>query len=299
MGIQIDTSGIPFKKLWETTGHPKDFDHRPHVGALQYSIILSTGNIMSSYHCYGDTSGNNSEFIRWNKDGKLLDAMLVKGGGHAGSFWYNENSNLLHTQVRDENNGDYYLGTLEYKPNKVVSINDLNKWFKVSHYYRVSIDNTYRGYWLGSTMNGSVSICKVDDLMRGSFTPVKAFNLTDYGYKPLPAGKTNNGSYNTIQANGFSYPYAFFTSGDANNKDPRKLLCINVETLKVEFDYQIDTRRDFDLQVPVSSGGHLEPEGIYKDSFSQNLIVGFNITKKELLSKTNRSSLYKIPLIEV
>lgn len=87
--------------------------------------------------------------------------------------------------------------------------------------------------------------------------------------------------------------------GDVNNQDTKQILCINLLTQSQEFLYPIEEGSNVLLDVPVTSGGHLEPEGIYYDNDTTSLIVGFNESKYVDNNRTQVvpiSTLYSIPL---
>ena len=47
--------------------------------------------------------------------------MFVTGGGHCGSFGYDESSNTIYTEIKDQNDGKYYLVTMAYQANTSAS----------------------------------------------------------------------------------------------------------------------------------------------------------------------------------
>lgn len=285
----LDLSTI--SKVWSTKKEKLTFNGLIHTSAMQYSIKLSNGDVLSSYQFRNNHS--NCAFIMWNKDGIVKSYMYVLGGDHTGSFSYDEETNTIYTEVKNVKNDTYYLGTLSYIPSKTVSYKDMNQWCQVSHYYRCSVDLN-SNYWLGSDIDGDLVLCKLDDLIIGSFNPVQKLNLKDFGFKPLPLGVINDGSYNTMQASSLSYPYVFITSGDVNNEDARKVTCINLETEKIIFNYAL-SESDFNLSIPTIKGGHFEPEGVYLND--NDLMVGFNTSEISAYKKLKTySSLYKISL---
>ena len=81
---------------------------------------------------------------------------------------------------------------------------------------------------MGAATDGTVYICLIDSpedpdnpnkpagLKQGVFAPIVEFKIQDFkgqdsSLNPIPAGVTNDGTYNTMQANDISYPYAFFS----------------------------------------------------------------------------------------
>lgn len=301
-----------FKRLWITKDGTRDFNGDVHVGALQYSILLSDGSVMSSYHYTKDKTHSDTEFVKWNADGSVQSMMFVVGGGHCGSFWYDESSNTIYTEIKDQNDGKYYLGTMPYTANSSNGSSNFTKWCEVSQYFRCSVD-LENNLWMGSTTDGTVYICLIDSpadssdpnkpvgLKQGKFAPIVEFKVQDFGLNPVPRGVTNNGTYNTMQANDISYPYAFFTSGDANNADDKLLTCVNVITHSQVFQYSFEPEQDIALDVPIENGGHMEPEGVYFDKANSRLIVGFNISEFRDTAHTitiAHSAIYDVPVGE-
>ena len=301
-----------FKRLWITKDGTRDFNGDVHVGALQYAILLSDGSVMSSYHYTKDKMHSDTEFIKWNADGSVQSMMFVVGGGHCGSFWYDESSNTIYNEIKDENDGKYYIGTLPYTPNSSNGSSNFTKWCSVPQYFRCSVD-LENNVWMGSATDGTVYICLIDSpedpddpnkpvgLKQGTFAPIVEFKIQDFGLKPIPAGVTNHGTYNTMQANDISYPYAFFTSGDINNSDDKLLTCVNVITHSIVFQYSFEPEQDIALDVPIEDGGHMEPEGVYFDKANSRLIVGFNISEFRDEAHTiiiAHSALFEVPVGE-
>ncbi|AFS00595.1 MULTISPECIES: phage tail spike protein [Lentilactobacillus] len=296
----IDTSNSAdgsWNKLWETKDAAnKDFNGDQHIGALQFSYLLSDGSVLSSYHYTKDKSHSDCEFIKWNADGTLQSMMFVTGGGHCGSFGYDESSNTIYTEIKDPIDGKYYLVTMTYQAN--TSASNITKWCQVKQYFRVNVD-LKNNLWLGSTTSGKVYVCQISDLQAGNFKPIIEFKLQDFKWKPLPARTINTGTYNTLQANGISYPFAFFTAGDMNNADDKHVMCINLITQSMVFDYVVEPMQDIKLAVPLENGGHLEPEGVYEDITNSRLIVGFNVSEYRDDAHTisiAHSALYTVPL---
>ena len=301
-----------FKRLWITKDGTRDFRGDVHVGALQYSILLSDGSVMSSYHYPKDKEHSDTEFIKWNADGSVQSMMFVLGGGHCGSFWYDESSNTIYTEIKDENDGKHYIGTLPYTPNTAKDSSNFTKWCSVDQYFRCSVD-LKNNIWMGCATDGTVYICLIDSpedpnnqnkpvgLKQGTFAPIVEFKVQDFRLNPIPAGVTNDGTYNTMQANDISYPYAFFTSGDANNSDDKLLICVNVITHSEVFRYTFEPEQDIALDVPIENGGHMEPEGVYFDEVNNRLIVGFNISEFRDAAHTitiAHSALFEVPVKE-
>lgn len=297
-----------FKKLWESTYGNKDEWGNSHVGALQQAIRLSNGNVIASYayQATGKTLPNQSsisdcQFLRWDSGGHLLDSMIVRGGQHGGSFSYDESTNTIYTQIKDLTEPHQnYLCTITYQAKGVVDTISpaVKTWCKADNYYRPCVD-LKNGLWMGSRTDGTIEICKISDLKAGNFLPVIEFKVQDVGWNPKPADTVNDGTYNTMQSNALYYPYAFFTAGDVNNADERLLMCVNVITHSMIFDYSFTQGQDIKLNIPIENGGHFEPEGVYYDEANSQLVVGFNVSEFRDGAKTSliaHSAIYAVPI---
>lgn len=292
-----------FKKLWETTdGNPDEFGNN-HVGALQFSYVMSNGEILASYAYKGKQNQSNlsdCQYLHWSAKGVLIDSMIVQGGQHGASFGYDEANNLIYSQIKDLSGGKNWLATFPYTPHAVINSDSstVTKWCEIETYVRPNVDLT-NGLWIGSQMDGTVEVCNISDLKAGNYFPIIRFKLQDFGWNPVPSGVTNNSKYNTIQANSIAYPYAFFTAGDVNNKDDRLVMCINLITQSVIFNYQIEPSQDIQLKVPIEYGGHFEPEGIYPDLAHDQLMIGFNVSEYRDTAHNvmiSHSGLWSIPI---
>lgn len=303
----IDTGVNPdgtFKKLWETVdaANTDEFGNS-HIGALQFSYQLSTGEVLASYAYKGtkDASGiSDCQFLKWDKSGKLESSMIIQGGLHGASFGYDETNNVIYSQIEDVSTKKKYLCTFPFTAGKVISSTSsaVTKWCEMDSYVRPNVDLT-NGLWLGSQTDGAVEVCNISDLKAGNYLPIIQFKLSDFGWNPVPSGVTNDGKYNTVQANSIAYPYAFFTAGDVNNKDDRLVLCVNLITQSMVFNYQMEPAQDVTLAVPIDNGGHFEPEGIYPDLTNNQLIIGFNVSEYRDDAHTvmiGHSAIYSVPI---
>lgn len=286
-----------FKRIWQTHYNRNVWGDNMY-GGLQCANYMEDGNVIGSYSYNGvhstqhlwNINVTDTEFIRFNQNGDLMDAMILHGGGHGSSFTYNKNDHLIYTVAKDyENDKSWYVGALYYEPNTDATIDKFVWRCKVDSFMRpvFQFNGTEdENYMLASLMDGSYVVCTLKDLRNNHYTPSIKGKLQDFGITPS-VGKSD-GKTNTLQANGIHYPYAFFTMGDANNKDPKQVLAINLLTQSQEFIYPFIEDNDIELDVPVEAGGSFEPEGCYYDNDTNSLFVGFNLskytdnTKKEL-----------------
>lgn len=299
-----------FKKLWQSHYNTNKWGDTMY-GAIQCAQFMGDGNVLGSYAYRGKQSLHqtqkkditDTEFIRFNANGDLLDAMILHAGGHGSSFSYNPADQLIYTVVQDINgNNSWRIGALPYKPNQEATLSDFVWSCELGKFLRPSFQfDSVNGfnYMMGSNMDGTVIVCKTDDLKAGNFTPLIQCKLQDFGINPSDNKGSVDGTTNTMQSNGLFYPFAFFTMGDVNNKDDRQILCINLITQSKEFLFPLEAGSNIHLDIPTEAGGHFEPEGVYYDSASNGLIVGFNLSEYTDSQKNNArpmSTLFSIPL---
>lgn len=277
-----------FKRIWQTH-YNQNYWKDNMYGGLQCANYMEDGNVIGSYAYNGNHSSqklwniktNDTEFIRFNQNGDLMDAMILHGGGHGSSFTYNKNDHRIYTMVKDYNgDGSWYVGALYYEPNTDATIDKFVWRCKVDKFMRPVFQfssTNDENYMLGTQMDGTYVVCKLIDLQNGHYNPLIQGKLQDFGITPSVG--QSNGETNTMQANGINYPYAFFTMGDANNKDPKQVLAINLVTQSQEFIYPFIEGNDIELDIPVEAGGAFEPEGVYYDNETNSLFVGFNISE--------------------
>lgn len=263
-----------FNRIWKTKSFQKDFLGRQITSALQYTIQFDDGTVLSS-RPFTRNGITDTEFNRWSARGKLLDTMFIRYGGHGGAFGYDEKSGLINTLVEDPVTRQKYIGGVDYHSNSTIGLANFSWLVKVPHYVRFSTD-TEQNVFLASDTEGNVYSGRLSELKQAGelFKPV--FHLNSYGMRVNPAGNENDGRFNTLQANGICYPYAFFTFGDANNSDPKLILAIDLRDNRQVFKHEVIPERDVKLRVPLDKKGHLEPEGIYYDRHARKLVVGFN-----------------------
>ena len=297
-----------FKRLWRTHYNKTVWGDEMY-GAIQCANYMEDGNVIGSYSYKGNQSTykkqkknvNDTLFIRFNQNGDLMDSMILHGGGHGSSFTYNKEDQMIYTVCKDiDGDNSWYIGAMPYKPNQEVWVNSFVWRCKAGKFLRPSFEfNNGTPYMMGYNMDGTIMVCRLDDLKAGNFTPVIQCKLQDFGITPSGNKGSVDGTTNTMQAGALHYPYAFYTMGDVNNKDQRQILCINLITQSKVFMYQLDELSNIVLDIPTSMGGHFEPEGIYYDKDSQSLITGLNIS--EYTDETKKkarpvSSLYSIPV---
>ena len=304
----MNTDGS-FKKIWNSHSNTNTWgDHM--YGGLQCINYMQDGNILGSYAYKGKRSTKNIEgrdgvadtqFIRFNQNGDLMDSMIVHGGGHGSSFTYNPNDQMIYTLCKDYNAGTWYVGAMPYRPNQEVWVNSFTWRCAVEKFMRPVFEFGAVGghdYMFASMLDGTYVLCDLADLIKGSYKPLIRGKVQDFGITPS-GGSGSDGITNTMQSNGLHYPFAFFTMGDANNKDTKQILAINVLTQSQEFKYVIDPGSNIKVSIPMAAGGVLEPEGIYYNANTQALYMSFNQSEYTDDSHTLAkpvSSLYSIPL---
>lgn len=301
--IWVDTATTTdgsFPKLWET-GTSKDYWGNKHYGGVQYAYLLSDGSVLGGY-AYSNDATSDTLYMKYDQQGNITGTMWVVGGGHAGSFGFDEDANTIYATVSDPHADSYtsWICSIQFTNGRKTSVADAGvvKLAEVDKYMRISFDKEH-GLIMGNDTAGHVVICKLDDLKAGTYAPNVEFNLSDFGWNPLPSGTTNDGTFNTLQANGLYYPYAFFTAGDVNGTDERLIMGVNVITHSMVFNYSVTPMQDIKLSVPVEDGGHFEPEGVYYDAAQSRLIVGFGLSEMKgdsLVTAVSHSALFAFPI---
>lgn len=297
-----------FRRLWRSH-YNQNYWKEDMWGGLQCLNYMQDGNLIGSHAYSGVRStkklyGNDvpdTEFIRFNGNGDLMDVMIVHGGGHGSSFTYNQNDQLIYTLCKDYNSNKWYVGAMPYRPNQEVWVNSFTWRCEVPRFMRPVFQFNAAGghsYMLASMLDGGYVLCDLNDLIAGNYKPLVQGKLQDFGIQPSDKNGSN-GITNTMQSNGLNYPFAFFSMGDANNKDVKQILAINVLTQSQEFKYVIDPQQNIKVDIPISEGGVIEPEGLYYDSNMQSLLTLFNQSEWTDGSHTLQkpvSALYSIPL---
>ena len=305
--IYIDNTQ-PLKRLWKTHYNKTVWGDEMY-GAIQCANYMEDGNVIASYSYKGNQSTykkekknvNDTLFIRFNQNGDLMDSMVLHGGGHGSSFTYNEQDQLIYTVCKDiDGDNSWYIGAMPYRPNEEAWVNSFTWRCKAGKFLRPSFEfDNKTQYMMGYNMDGTIMVCRLDDLKAGNFVPVIQCKLQDFGVNPSGVKGSVDGTTNTMQAGALHYPYAFYTMGDVNNKDPRQILCINLITQSKVFMYHLDEFSNVNLDIPTAKGGHFEPEGIYYNKDNQSLVIGLNISEytDETATKIKPvSSLYTMPI---
>lgn len=268
--------GYPFKRIWKTKANQQDYLGIKHTSGLQYAIRLSDGSVMSSYasKVLGRT---DTVFIKWSPLGSLITAMQVLYGGHGGTFGYDEKTNTIYSYRDNVLSNLKEIISFNYTPNTNLNFDQGTHIATVNEYTRANVDTPNNKY-VTSNYAGKVSIGELSN-----WEEQVSLNIFDYKLDP---------QINTIQATALAYPYLFITSGNVDNKDPRLITCVNVETKQLIFQDKIVAGKDIKAFTPLSLHNHLEPEGIYWDYSKRELVVGFNKTERDFLMKRVHSELY-------
>lgn len=297
-----------FKEVWKSHWN-KDTWGDGFWGGVQCINYMQDGNLIGSRSYTGKKSTKNAygvdvddtQFVRYNANGDLMDAMIVHGGGHGSSFTYNPNDQMIYTLCQDYATHINYVGAMPYKPNQEVWVNSFVWRCPVPRFVRPVFEfgaADGNDYMLASDIDGNYDVCNLADLKKQSYAPLYSGKLESYGINPVQGGAIDEGT-NTLQSNGLRFPFAFFTMGDVNNKDTKQILGVNVITQSQEFVFPFDEQSNIKLDIPIEKGGILEPEGVYYDQSSKSLMIGFNrsvYSDGSQTAKRNISSLYAVPL---
>lgn len=270
---------------------PNDHWGEKISGALQYQWLDEVNNqIISSMEYTGKQSSGSTvtdtEYVRWNMDGTVIDSMVVQGGGHGSSFGAHlvNGTPEIYTAMKSLDGSTNHVGKFTWQPNSVVSLGKgVTDLCTVSGFRRVSVD--FENKWLmTSNISGAIEVCHLDDVENGTWAPIYRFNVTQFGLHPTktPDNGAITGS-NTLQSNDMYFPYLFINAGDVNHTDQPTLWCINVITESLVFK-QVNTTDRFGADIlnqSTSEKYDFEPEtiGIYHDSDDFYVLQGFNYNK--------------------
>ncbi|WP_260365344.1 phage tail spike protein [Pediococcus ethanolidurans] len=270
---------------------PNDHWGEKISGALQYQWLDEANNqIISSMEYTGKKSSGSTvtdtEYVRWNMDGTVIDSMVVQGGGHGSSFGAHlvNGTPEIYTAMKSLDGSTNHVGKFTWRPNSVVSLGKgVTDLCTVSGFRRVSVD--FANKWLmTSNISGTIEVCYLSDVNNGTWSPIYRFSLTQFGIHPTKSGDDGAivGS-NTLQSNDISFPYVFINAGDVNHVDQPILWCINVVTETLVFK-QVNTTDRFGADIlnqTTSEKYDFEPEtiGVYHSGSDFYVLQGFNYNK--------------------
>lgn len=227
-------------------------------------------------------SVTDTEFVRYDMNAKIIDAVVVQGGGHGSSFGCHLVNGVpeIWTNIKDLDNKNAYVGKFTWQPNKVISLDKgVTRVCTLPGTRRIAVD--FENGWMVTTnMAGNIDVAKISDCEGGDWVSTYTMKMQDFGVKPLPSGVTNDGTYNTSQSNDISFPYVVFNSG-VGAVEPRLVTCINVVTHSMVFQ-RTNVASEFGSDL-LDQTHDFEPEtvALYLHDSVPTLLQGFNYEKSE------------------
>lgn len=205
------------------------------------------------------------EFARLDAKGQFKDSMIVRWGGHGGSFGLENANGTLYLWTGIYNYEAYHDGKIKphvkgqpipkpmgvaripYQPNKVLTWDDksIQKFAQSEDYFRTNYDAN-RDYVLMSKNNPAVDLVyERRDIEKSQLdAPLKVIERTDFKFTPKRDGKLfpqdKTSDRQTFQSGYLRWPFLFWTTGDANMSDPRYLYGVDLTTGTLMFQQVLD-----------------------------------------------------------
>ncbi|MFH0490509.1 phage tail spike protein [Lactiplantibacillus plantarum] len=164
------------------------------------------------------TSGDDCNYMHRDKDFKLIDKMVLKGGGHGTSFGvlYQEGQPWIICNQRNSA-GNWDIVRFKYQGGKTLGINDIDHLITPGGYSRVSFDRKHNvvGY---SSGDFKFFILNVSDLLAGIKTVMYTINMLDYGFV----------GDEIFQGQALDFPYVYWSVGNQFLGKTCSFYCVNI-----------------------------------------------------------------------
>ena len=164
------------------------------------------------------TSGDDCNYMHRDKDFKLIDKMVLKGGGHGTSFGvlYQEGQPWIICNQRNSA-GNWDIVRFKYQGGKTLGINDTDHLITPGGYSRVSFDRKHNvvGY---SSGDFKFFILNVSDLLAGIKTVMYTINMLDYGFV----------GDEIFQGQALDFPYVYWSVGNQFLGKTCSFYCVNI-----------------------------------------------------------------------
>ena len=212
------------------------------------------------------TSGDDCNYMHRDKDFKLIDKMVLKGGGHGTSFGvlYQEGQPWIICNQRNSA-GNWDIVMFKYQGGKTLGINDTNHLITPNDYPRVSFDRKSNmiGYSSGSY---KFYVLNVSDLLAGVKTVMYTIDMLDYDFV---------GDDDIFQGQALDFPYVYWSVGNQSLGKTCSFYCVNILHRGEVIHPYYDTLIGLGL-----TGQVIEPESL---SFAiingkRTLVHSFNVT---------------------
>lgn len=206
--LTVDPNG--YKKIGEFDPYDSDV-HR----IAQHLEHLDDG----TWYVSAATSGDDCNYMHRDKDFKLIDKMVLKGGGHGTSFgvMYQNGEPWIITNQRNSQ-GNWDIVRFQFKAGKTLDINDTEHLLTPGGYPRVSFDRAHN--MMGYSSGGyKFFILDVGDLLSGVKTVLYSIDMLDYDF---------NGDSDIFQGQALDFPYVYWSVGNQYLAKTCSFYCVNI-----------------------------------------------------------------------
>lgn len=212
------------------------------------------------------TSGDDCNYMHRDKDFKLIDKMVLKGGGHGTSFGvlYQEGQPWIICNQRNSA-GNWDIVRFKYQGGKTLGINDTNHLITPNDYPRVSFDR--KSNMMGYSSGGyKFYVLNVSDLLAGVKTVMYTIDMLDYDFV---------GDDDIFQGQALDFPYVYWSVGDQSLGKTCSFYCVNILHRGEVIHPYYDTLIGLGL-----TGKVIEPESLSFATINgkRTLVHSFNVT---------------------
>ena len=212
------------------------------------------------------TSGDDCNFMHRDKDFKLIDKMVLTGGGHGTTFgvMYQEGQPWIMCNQRNSS-GNWDIVRFKYQGGKTLGINDTDHLITPGGYPRVAFDREHNvaGYSSGGYM---FFVLNVSDLLAGVKTVMYTINMLDYDFV---------GDDDIFQGQALDFPYVYWSVGNQYLGKTCSFYCVNLLHRGEVMHPYYDTLIGLGLSNQI-----IEPESLSFATINgkKTLVHSFNVT---------------------
>lgn len=214
------------------------------------------------------TSGDDCNYMHRDKDFKLIDKMILKGGGHGTSFGiiYQEGQPWIICNQRNSA-GHWDIVRFKYQGGKTLGINNTDHLITPGGYSRVSFDRKHNmmGY---SSGDFKFFILNVSDLLAGVKTIMYTINMLDYDFA----------DNEIFQGQALDFPYVYWSVGNQFLGKTCSFYCVNILHRGAVMHPYYDTLSGLGL-----TGKTIEPESLSFATIDgkRTLVHSFGVTPSD------------------
>ncbi|WP_172639635.1 phage tail spike protein [Lactiplantibacillus plantarum] len=211
------------------------------------------------------TSGDDCNFMHRDKDFKLIDKMVLTGGGHGTTFgvMYQDGQPWIMCNQRNSA-GNWDIVRFKYQGGKTLGINDTDHLITPGGYPRVVFDREHNvaGYSSGGFM---FFVLNVSDLLIGVKTVMYSINMLDYSFI----------GNDIFQGQALDFPYVYWSVGNQYLGKTCSFYCVNLLHRGEVIHPYYDTLIGLGLSNQI-----IEPESLSFATINgkKTLIHSFNVT---------------------